>query len=51
MKKSILSPRAGQRATAMRLAFVKALAATPEHTRITGKVFSSLCTAAGLVRI
>ena len=44
-----LTPRAGQVETATRIAFVKALAASTDRTKTTGKVYRALCTPAGLI--
>lgn len=44
-------PRAGQRETDIRQAFARAISKTPEHTRVTGQVFRTLKTPAGIVSI
>lgn len=49
--KTIKTAREGQIETATRAAFVRALAAHPKHTKLTGQVYNALCTASGLVRL
>lgn len=51
MTKAILTPRNDQRESTLRHAFTKALIATPQHTKTTGRVFRSLCTPAGLIHV
>lgn len=51
MAKYVLTPRDGQVETATRIAFLHAIAATPERTKLTGQVYRALTTAAGLIRL
>ena len=51
MSKQIKTPSEGQVETAIRGAFVRALAAHPTHNKLTGKVFNALCTGVGIVRL